>query len=250
MEFIQRRIKMEFTYSSYSILVEKIRAKGYIFSGYSDCDQYKKNVIFRHDVDFSMKKAVDLANLESELGVKSTYFVLLSTDFYNIHSKYMMSCLEQIINLGHDLGLHFDETKYNFRCIEELSGKILQEIGILNKELGKDMIYAVSMHRPSECFLNSNLSIHGVINSYSDKFFKDYKYVSDSRMNWKENIFDIIDSEKYSKLHILTHPFWYSEKKETIEYKMERFLLSATKDRYQMMDDNFTNLSEVLERVW
>ena len=34
-------------------------------------------VIFRHDIDVSTQAARDLANLEAELGITSTYFFLI-----------------------------------------------------------------------------------------------------------------------------------------------------------------------------
>ena len=61
------------------------------------------------------------------------------------------------------------------------------------------------MHRPSKDFLEMDLEIPNVINSYQKKFFNDFKYVSDSRMSWRENVEEIVDSEKYSQLHILSY---------------------------------------------
>ena len=44
-------------------------------------------MISRHDIDYSIEKAVELAALEAEENVKSTYFVLLSSEFYNLAAK-------------------------------------------------------------------------------------------------------------------------------------------------------------------
>ena len=63
-------------------------------------------------------------------------------------------------------------------------------------------------------------------------------------MNWRENIEEIIDSEKYSQLHILTHPFWYSEKMESMEEKLEQFLKLATKERYESLEENIRDFEK------
>ena len=53
-------------------------------------------VILRHDIDYSLDKAVALAELERELGVSSTYFVLLTSEFYNLLSKDNLSKISKI----------------------------------------------------------------------------------------------------------------------------------------------------------
>ncbi len=71
-------------------------------------------------------------------------------------------------------------------------------------------VESVSMHIPSQDTLKANLTFEsGFINSYSEEYFKNYKYVSDSEMRWREDVDDIVCSGKYKKLHILTHPIWY-----------------------------------------
>ena len=40
----------------------------------------------RHDIDYCVDKALEFAILEHEMGISSTYFVLVTSDFYNIFS--------------------------------------------------------------------------------------------------------------------------------------------------------------------
>lgn len=65
-------------------------------------------------------------------------------------------------------------------------------------------------------------------------------------MCWKENIEEIIKSNQYRRLHILTHPFWYAQCKETLEYKISSYLENAKKDRYLNFNENFTDLNKIL----
>ncbi len=74
------------------------------------------------------------------------------------------------------------------------------------------------------------------------------KYVSDSRMNWRENILEIIHSNQYKKLHVLTHPFWYSTHDERIEEKIGAFLQNAIVERYDHLNDNLTELHQIIEK--
>lgn len=103
---------MNFTYQAYATIILTIKKYNYIFTDYSTCDNHKKSVILRHDIDTSLDKAVQLAKLEAELGVKSTYFVLLSSEFYNVMAKESREKIKEIQTAGHEIGLHFDELNY------------------------------------------------------------------------------------------------------------------------------------------
>lgn len=238
---------MEFTYLAYEKLIKQLKDKGYKFCDYTNYIDRNKVVILRHDVDTSLNKALEMVKLENSLGVSAYYFVLLSTDFYNVNSEKSLKILKEIRQLGGKIGLHFDEKKYNLKSKEDYIKYVNYELDILSRIL-EEKIDVVSMHRPSKDFLEMDLEIPNVINSYQKKFFNDFKYVSDSRMNWRENVEEIIDSEKYNQLHILTHSFWYSEKIESLEEKLKQFLKLAIKERYESLEDNIRDFNSILRR--
>ena len=236
---------MEFTYNAYRSLVSLLNKGEYRFVGYSDEASGERTVIMRHDVDFCLSKAVAMAQLEHELGVKSTYFILLSTDFYNVFSNRSHALLRQILALGHEIGLHFDELRYHGVTLPDLCNVMVREAGILAAAISAD-VKAVSMHRPSLVMLSSDISLPGLVNSYSRRFFGEYKYLSDSRMRWREDVKGIVSSNTFDRLHILTHPFWYSEEQETAKAKLIDFIAAAGTQRRFSMDENFTALDEIL----
>lgn len=238
---------MEFTYLVYEKLIKQLKDKDYKFCDYTNYIDENKVVILRHDIDTSLTKALEITKLENSLGVSAYYFVLLSTDFYNINSEKSLKILKEIRKLGGRIGLHFDEKKYNLNSKEDYIKYVNYELDILSRVL-EEKIDVVSMHRPSKDFLEMDLEIPNVINSYQKKFFNHFKYVSDSRMSWRENVEEIIDSEKYSQLHILTHPFWYSEKIESMEEKLEQFLKLAIKERYESLEDNIRDFEQIISK--
>ena len=67
-----------------------------------------KQVFLRHDIDLCLSRAHDMAQIEKELGVHSTYYIMTRGAFYNIFSPASIELIEKIKNLGHDIGLHFD----------------------------------------------------------------------------------------------------------------------------------------------
>ena len=233
---------MEFTYSFYSQLINSIRENDYQVCSYHNYEQFNKPCILRHDVDNSLEKALEFAKLESELGVVSTYFILLSTDFYNISSRRSLDIINEIKSLGHDVGLHFDELKYDDNV--DVVSAIKQECKIMSLILDTD-INSVSMHRPSKKTLDASYKIDGIVNSYDKIFFNDFKYISDSRRNWRENPFEAI-SENHNKLHILTHSFWYNEKDININDRVSNFVNNANNERYLSMKENIRDLNEIM----
>ena len=236
---------MKFTYDAYRGLLSLLRQQGYFFTDYHDYITHPRCVILRHDIDSSIQQAVRLAELEAEEGVKSTYFVLLRTDFYNPASSISQKGLLRIQSLGHELGLHFDEESYPVGTTAETVERILQEKEIL-ANICSCSITTVSMHRPSKAILEADLHISGMVNSYGQTFFHDFKYLSDSRLHWREPVEEIIQAGIYERLHILTHAFWYHEQEESLSESVSTFIRSANLERYRQTMENFTDLPSIL----
>lgn len=238
---------MEFTYEGYYNLIKYLRDNDYEITDYFDYRKYKKAAILRHDVDYSLEKAVELAKLENDLGAKSTYFIMLTSDFYNVFSKKSKQLIKEITELGHEIGLHFDEVLYSAKEISKVGiANLIKKEAIQLSEVLDYEIKAVSMHRPSKETLQSDIKIEGLINSYSREFFNNFKYVSDSRMRWREDVLKVIKEKNYDKLHILTHAFWYFEEEKDIKNIVSGFIDEANKDRYCSMKENITDIDQIL----
>lgn len=233
-----------FTFKGYTDLIDTLRKSGYEFSDYHDYVGYTNCVILRHDIDNSIEKAIAIAEIEHELGVKSTYFTLLRTDFYNPASKKGLAELKKIQALGHEIGLHFDEMAYD--ALDDVVDAIKHEAGILSDIIGT-RITTVSMHRPSQRTLDANYDLNPMVNSYGKTFFNDFKYLSDSRRRWREPALDIIRSGQYDRLHILTHPIWYQEQEESIHDTIKRFVTSANRERYGQEAENIKDIESILD---
>ncbi len=237
---------MEFTYSAYRVLLTLLRESGYEIRGYRNYETSARPVILRHDIDTSLSQAVRLAELEAEDGARATYFVLLRTDFYNPASRDGLAALRRIQSLGHEIGLHFDEAAYvPVPVPEQTVQNIIKECGLLSTLL-ETYVSSVSMHRPSRATLEADLKIPGIVNSYGKTFFQDFKYLSDSRRRWREPVLDIIRSRRYTRLHILTHAFWYHEDEQDISQAVGTFVRSGNRERWRQMADNITDMDAIM----
>src|SRR5687768_15087996 len=65
-------------------------------------------IFLRHDLDFDLESATTMAALEAEMGVRATYHVLVNCPFYRIADASFHSCMRALLELKHEVGLHFD----------------------------------------------------------------------------------------------------------------------------------------------
>ncbi len=123
---------------------------------------------------------------------------------------------------------------------------IRREINLLADVLECE-IKSVSMHRPSLKTLHANYHLGNIVNSYSTEFFSGFKYVSDSRRRWREDVCEIIKSREYDRLHILTHAFWYNVVEKNIKQSILEFIGNAELERKIALSKNITDLDEIIK---
>ncbi|HXU27880.1 MAG TPA: hypothetical protein VN698_11670 [Bacteroidia bacterium] len=199
----------EFTYKGYTNLLEIALNVGYDFVSFSDVKTTtsKKFCVLRHDIDASLNAAYEMASIEAKLGIKATYFIMLRSPIYNLFSRTNHQFVQKIIDLGHEIGIHYDEGFYAKK--KELNSLIEEEALILQNMFEKE-IGVVSFHQPSLKIINNELKINKFINTYDRQDLDGVTYISDSNKVWKESTpWEIFDQSKYLKMHLLIHPMWW-----------------------------------------
>lgn len=230
-----------FTLKHYERICSIIVKSQYKICFFNDnLDNLENILILRHDVDQSLDQSIEIAKIENKYNIKSTFFIWLRSPFYNVFEKKYSDLIYEIINLGHQIGLHFDESSYKMGNEIDLNNYIDKEVNIIKDFFNLD-IFAISMHRPSKWILNNDIRFKKYINVYSKKYFEEFKYFSDSRRRWKEGcICKKINTNKYNKLHILIHPFWWIEKDIGFDERMSDFIKEKT---YKTNSDLLDNIS-------
>lgn len=136
----------DFTLNSYKNLLEYLR-QNYKIIPFCEVDyEDVPYLILRHDIDISLQDALKMASLEKDLNVKSTYFILLSSSFYNIFENQNMSIIKRISEYGHEIGLHYYPAQY--MLYNQNPRKTLKaEVQLLEVFLGKK-VRCISRHGP------------------------------------------------------------------------------------------------------
>lgn len=182
----------------------KFQKQDYKFVKFNEYNSTHNQIILRHDIDYDVELALQGARIENELGIKSTYFFLLRSDFYNPFAKSNFDKINEIKNLGHQISIHFDPTLY-----DDFQVGFLDELFFFESTF-KVKIEIISLHRPNEFFQKYNQKIGGIEHTYQDKYFKHLKYFADSTGKWRFG--DPIESEEFknkNSIQLLIHPIWW-----------------------------------------
>jgi len=210
-----------FTHAHYKACLEFALEQGYTFRRMKDAeaaDPGGKTILLRHDEDLSLPAVFSLAQIESELGIQSTYFIRLHAKNYNVLAFDSYTSLTEIIKMGHEIGIH-----YELHCHPGLSSRE-EEIFVNSKSLLESIldtsISGISYHEPSR-FLDKDkkrsLPVGIKYEAYEDRFMERYKYISDSSAHWREGCMcQHIGNE--DNLYILTHGFWWYNKSPVETY--------------------------------
>jgi len=181
--------------------------KTHSFSFFDNCSS--NDVILRHDIDFSLEDALRIAKIENKLGINSTYFVLLHSEFYNPFGYISSKLILEILKLGHKIGLHYDEIFFEQTGVDISTGLEI-EIDLLKQHFNTD-VDVVTRHNPS--VRGKKISVRlpsGAVDAMSKKFVVERKYLSDSVQYWRENCF-CNHQDNFQELQIVTHPVLWTD---------------------------------------
>lgn len=209
-----------FSFEDYRQIIRYIKETGNYVSNYEEALGKEKFILMRHDVEYSVKRAYDLAKVESSMDFTSTFFFQWTNNSYNILSRRNLDMVKDMHERGQNIGLHF--ALNGMTDMELVRKQIVKEMHMLSEMLGFE-ITQFSVHRPSPDILRENIKLPNILNAYQDDFFTfaenvtddtvlNIKYMSDANHIWrygyptKENIFN------HDKIQILTHPFAWTKK--------------------------------------
>jgi hypothetical protein len=197
----------QFTEDGYRELV-RLAKERYSFASFRDFrDAPAGSVLWRHDLDFSVHRALALARIEAEQGVRATYFLLLHSAFYNALEGEVTARVRKILAADHELGLHFDPRFYESR---DLDAALARERALL-EELFDPEVRAFSLHNPDVAGWDDGRDeVAGMVNSYGTYLREHYGYASDSNGYWRfAPLHEVLASGEHDRLQVLTHPEWW-----------------------------------------
>jgi hypothetical protein len=200
--------------------VKLIKYLGQIYKIVPLCEIPKEDVpylVLRHDVDISPTAALKMAEIEHGMGVRSTYFIWLSSDHHNSLEGRSVYIIRQICRLGHEIGLHYDTTQYECYGLDDIDA-LNMEIRVLENLSGRK-VKSISCHAPR--VPGSFIGLNGYINA-DDPRLRDI-YVHDSRKLWTVKSLFILLNNPPKRVQLLIHPCHW-EGKIHMKTRLDEFL--------------------------
>ncbi|HYB01104.1 MAG TPA: hypothetical protein VED37_12880 [Ktedonobacteraceae bacterium] len=233
----------EFSLDGYSELLSTIKNRGYSFCRFEEINtslaEGRPFVVLRHDIDLSLRPALEIARIEHEQGVQATYFVLLRSPFYNVFSRSNAEIMSRIHGYGHQLATHIDLAFYN-----DDWANALMEVEILSKCYPFINTQLVSLHSSYDLHRIPIDVFQELDNVYGSAVRGDMAYISDSTGRWRYG--HPLESEAFQArkpIHLLTHPVWWVQEGEVATQKLERWL-------YVDYQNSRTTLREFLPKLF
>lgn len=167
-------------------------------------------VIMRHDIDVCLARAERIARLESEHGIRATYFIMVSSPLYSPQTDDGADAVRRIRDLGHEIGLHYDMQLAGDLGVGRSIEYHIAESAERLAEITGDPVRSVSFHRPTQSVIRGPSLYGNFINSYAAEYMG--WYISDSSGVFRDGdpIKHLLEP-KGPMLQFLTHPIWWGD---------------------------------------
>jgi len=209
-----------FTYGYYEIVIRQALESGYVVSSFEKFSaSAARTLILRHDVDYTLNGVMQIAEIDFRLGASSTFFLRVHAHEYNVFTPHVYRLLQEIREMGHEIGLHFEAMTFGRALALHPPDVLLKEKSVLETVTGNP-IRGASEHRDISQVIHSTPYYHDVYDpldagfSYyalENRFFKEIKYLSDSNGIWREGD-PTLHYDKHKRMQVLIHPdLWFEE---------------------------------------
>jgi hypothetical protein len=229
----------DFTIVSYRSLL-RLATRSYALTSYDDIPWGNRFLLWRHDCDFSLNRAHALACVEAEEGVRATYFLNPHCEFYNLFEKSQHRLVREIVEMGHEIGLHFDAAFHDISDEEKLEQQVSAEAKLLERLYGVKPS-AFSFHNPVAAHMSCEAETYGgLVNCYSRRFKTEVPYCSDSNGYWRfRRLQDVLVAATDPCLQVLTHPDWWQETAMPPRQRIFRSVYGRAKAAMRLYDMSF-----------
>jgi hypothetical protein len=112
-----KALKVDFTFNSFSGLLDKLISSGYSFMRFDDYISGEnipvgKLIIMRHDVDRMPLNSLRIAEMKASKGIKGSFF------FRTVPESFNEKIIGDIAKLGHEIGYHYEDMDLAYKALK------------------------------------------------------------------------------------------------------------------------------------
>lgn len=229
--------RSDFSYTYFRQLLHMIRGHfaAYQLNEAPDILQsaFRQPTLFlRHDIKISLNRALPLAEIEHEYDLPTTYMVRADSPLYSLNERNARVHLLELLQMGHEVGLHFDLTS-----AEQQSKSFLRIIEIRVHTACERLeqiicrpIRSISFQRPIPLLFGGSLKIDGRVNADAQELR--HWCIADTGGSWQEGEpMARITHPQGNILQIILHPIWWGDSHIPAPQRLQEFFDIVTRDK-------------------
>ena len=190
----------DFTLEIYTLfvnLISKSKYKVLTFEEFIDeKDNEKNKIVLRHDVDKLPLNALKMAEIESSIGLKATYYFRIIPNVWN------EEIIKKIVVLGHEVGYHYEDMTLKKGNYEQAINHFQMQLKRFRKLYPSKTICMhgspISKYDNRKLWEKYNYSDFGIVaEPYFDVDYNRVFYITDTGRKWnddKANVRDKVNS--------------------------------------------------------
>jgi hypothetical protein len=190
---------MDFTQKIYKQLLKELLNSGYLFQTFEQfvTAPAQKVVVLRHDVDKLPENAVDLAKIETGLGIRASYYYRIVKQS-NVPEK-----IKAVRDLGHEIGYHYEDLTLAMGNYEEAIRMFRENLNYFRAyyEVKTACMHGSPLSKWDNRLIweKYNYKDYGIIaEPYFDVDYQKVFYLTDTGRNWNNtnaSVRDKVDSK-------------------------------------------------------
>ncbi len=226
----------DFRYSYFRQLLHIVRSR-FIAHVLSEATEVLPNngpplVFLRHDVKISLNKALRMAEIENEYGLPASYMVRVDSPLYSLNERQARIQLLEMVQMGHEVGLHFDlthETRQSSSYLRLVEAEIRAACERLEQIICRP-VRSLSFQRSFPLLSGGPLLLNGRVNADSGELRA--WCLSDAGGFWREGEpIARITHHSGPVLQLVLHPIWWGERHVLAPQRLQEFFDFATRER-------------------
>jgi len=187
---------MDFTFNQYLLLLKTLKSQGFLFctlSNYFSSNSIQQPIIvLRHDVEARYENALQIAQIQHELGIRGSYYFRLLPKSYN------ETIIKQIASLGHEIGYHYDDLSHCKGNYENAIERFIANLDHLREVAPVTSITMegapLSRYDNRDLWKKYNYRKYCIIaEPYFDLNFNEIFYLTDTGRRWDGDKFNVRD---------------------------------------------------------
>lgn len=186
-------------------------------------------LFLRHDIKVSLSKALPMAEIEHEYGLRTTFMVRADSPLYSLDERNSRVQLLELVQMGHEVGLHFDpvhDERQNLSFLGIIETQMRAACERVEQIICRP-IRSISFQRSVPQMFGRQLQVDGRINADARELRN--WCISDAGGDWQ-------DGEPLSRitqpagpvLQLILHPIWWGDKPLPAPQRLQEFFESAT----------------------